>query len=122
MINKAIIVGNLGRDPEVKYTQNGTAVCNFSVATTYKAKDKEPTTEWHKVVAWGRLAEICGEYLTKGSQVYIEGRLQTRSWDDQDGNKRYTTEIVASEMKMLGGKGKSDNAPEQQPDSDDIPF
>ncbi len=108
-VNKAIIIGNLGQDPEVRYTQSGTAVANFSVATTEKWKDKDGNsqeqTEWHRIVAFARLAEICGEYLSKGSKVYIEGRIQTRQWEDKDGNKRYTTEIVAREMKMLDTKG-----------------
>ena len=111
MINKAILVGRLGRDPEVRYTGNGTAVANFTVATSERWKDKnsgdmQERTEWHRIVAFGRLGEICGEYLSKGRQVYIEGRLQTRSWE-QDGVKRYTTEIVASEMKMLGSKSSA---------------
>lgn len=106
MINKVILVGNVGRDPEIRYTPSGMAVANFSVATSEKWKDKnsgemQERTEWHRIVAWGRLGEICGEYLSKGRQVYIEGRLQTRSWE-KDGVTRYTTEIVANEMKMLG--------------------
>ena len=138
MINKAILIGNLGRDPEVRYTQNGMAVANFSIATSEKWKDKntgemQERTEWHRIVAFGKLGEICGEYLSKGRQVYIEGRLQTRSWE-QDGVTRYTTEIVASDMKMLGPKGAADSyrpashpkdAPEPsypEPQDDDIPF
>ena len=106
-VNKVILVGNLGRDPEIRYTQSGQAVCNFTLATTEsytpKGSDKrEDKTEWHRIVAWGRLAEICGEYLAKGKQIYVEGRLQTRDWEDRDGNKRYTTEIVAANMQMLG--------------------
>lgn len=108
MLNKATLIGRLGGDPEVRYTQSGTAVANFTVATSERWKDKDgqqqEQTEWHRIVAFARLGEICGEYLSKGSQVYIEGRIQTRSWDDKDGNKRYTTEIVAREMKMLGSK------------------
>ncbi len=108
-VNKAIIVGNLGRDPEMRYTQNNTPVATFSVATTDQWTDKngerQERTEWHRVVAWARLAEICGQYLQKGKQVYIEGRLQTREWEDQNGQKRYTTEIVAREMQMLGRAG-----------------
>ena len=108
-INKAIIVGRLGRDPEVRYTPDGTAVANFSVATSEEWKDKSTgekreRTEWHRVVAFRRLGEICGEYLSKGRQVYIEGRIQTRDWEDKDGVKRYTTEIVASQMQMLGSR------------------
>jgi single-strand DNA-binding protein len=111
-VNKAIIVGHLGRDPEVRYTAGGAAVVNFSVATTESWKDKQTgenteRTEWHRVVMFGRLAEIAGEYLKKGSQVYLEGRLQTRKWQDQGGQDRYTTEIVANDMQMLGGRGTS---------------
>ncbi len=110
MINKAILVGNLGRDPEMRYTQDGSAVANFSVATTERWTDRATNerreqTEWHRVVCFRRLAEICGEYLHKGSKVYIEGRLQTRSWEGQDGQTRYTTEVVAREMKMLDSRG-----------------
>ena len=109
-VNKAIIVGHLGRDPEMRYTAGGDAVANFSVATTESWKDKQTgenteRTEWHRVVMFRRLAEIAGEYLKKGSQVYIEGRLQTRKWQDQNGQDRYSTEIVANEMQMLGGRG-----------------
>jgi len=108
-VNKVILVGNLGRDPEVRYTKSGQAVASFSLATserwTGKDGNKEEKTEWHRIVAWGKLGEICGEYLSKGKQVYIEGRLQTREWDDKDGNKKQTTEIVASNMTMLGQAG-----------------
>ena len=107
-INKVIIVGNLGSDPELRYTGSGTAVCNLSVATSEKYKDRDgnevETTEWHRVVAWARLAEICGEYLKKGSQIYIEGSLQTRQYEDKDGVTKYSTEIKAREMQMLGGR------------------
>ncbi|MGD8742115.1 MAG: single-stranded DNA-binding protein [Granulosicoccaceae bacterium] len=108
-VNKAIILGHLGRDPEVRYTANGGAVANITVATTEAWRDKtsgeqQEKTEWHRVVFFGRLAEIVGEYLKKGSQVYIEGRLQTRKWQGNDGQDRYTTEIVANEMQMLGGR------------------
>ena len=114
-INKAIIVGNLGRDPEVRYFQDGTAVANFTVATSRRWKDRasgeqKEQTEWHRIVAFRRLAEICGEYLHKGKQVYIEGRLQTREWEDKDGNRRWTTEIVAQEMQMLGPKGSGQSS------------
>ena len=113
MINKVIIVGRLGRDPELRYTGSGTAVSSFSVATddswTDKSGDRQTRTEWHNVVAWSRLAEICGQYLNKGKLVYIEGRLQTREWEDRDGNRRWTTEIVASEMKMLSGPRDQDS-------------
>ncbi len=111
-LNKAILIGNLGRDPEVRYTQNGLAVATFSIATSEtwmnKNGEKETRTEWHRIVAFGKLGEICGEYLSKGKQVYIEGRIQTRDWEDKDGNKRYTTEIVASQMQMLGTRDSSD--------------
>lgn len=108
-INKVTIVGNLGQDPEVRYTTSGSAVTNISVATSESWKDKNTgedvvKTEWHRIVFFGRLAEIAGEYLKRGSQVYIEGKLQTRKWQDQNGQDRYTTEIVANEMQMLGGK------------------
>lgn len=108
-VNKVILLGNLGQDPEVRYTGNGTAVANMRLATTERYKDSNgewvDKTEWHSVVAWDRLAEICGEYLSKGSQVYFEGQLQTRSWEDRDGNKRYSTEVKVREMLMLGGRG-----------------
>ena len=109
-INKAIIIGNLGADPEVRYTPSNTAVCNITVATSEQWKDKQTgerqeKTEWHRIVMFNRLAEIAGEYLKKGSKVYIEGRLQTRKWQGQDGQDRYTTEIVANEMQMLDSRG-----------------
>lgn len=109
-INKVILIGNLGGDPEVKYTAGGSAVANVTIATSENWKDKttgenQERTEWHRVVFFGRLAEIAGEYLKKGSQVYVEGRLQTRKWQDKEGQDRYTTEIVANEMQMLGGRG-----------------
>ncbi|MBA3003844.1 MAG: single-stranded DNA-binding protein, partial [Desulfurivibrio sp.] len=111
MVNKVILIGNLGKDPEVRYSQAGAAIASFNVATTetWKKQDgsKEELTEWHRIVAFGRLGEICGEYLSKGSKVFIEGRLQTRKWDDKDGNTKYTTEIVAREMKMLSPRGSS---------------
>lgn len=147
-VNKVILIGNLGADPEVRYTPANTAVCNLSVATTDQWRDKqtgEPQekTEWHRVVMFNRLGEIAGEYLKKGSKVYIEGRLQTRKWQGQDGQDRYTTEIVANEMQMLDGRsgaaqmddGAYGNRPKQQPErsnqspapadddlADDIPF
>ncbi len=122
-VNKAIIIGRLGRDPELRYTPGGVAVANFSVATSEEWKDKDSgekreRTEWHRIVAFARLGEICGEYLAKGRQVYIEGRIQTRDWEDQNGVKRYTTEIVASQMQMLGGR---DNAGPARPESPPIP-
>jgi single-strand DNA-binding protein len=109
-VNKVILVGNLGRDPEVRYTSNGQAIANITVATSEQWKDKQSgqsqeRTEWHRVVMFGKLGEIAGEYLRKGSQVYIEGSLRTRKWQGQDGQDRYTTEIVADEMQMLGGRG-----------------
>ena len=141
-VNKVILVGNLGKDPELRYTPSGTAVCTFSLATTERFKNKQgeqqERTEWHNVVVWAGLAEICGKFLTKGKQVYIEGRIQNRSYDDRDGNKRYITEIVANEMQMLSRTGDQagfdkDSAPAKDynqtteepahynPD-DDIPF
>ena len=111
MVNRAILVGRLGRDPEIRYTNSGTAVANFSLATdevwTDQNKERQRRTEWHNIVAWSRLAEICGQYLSKGKLVYIEGRIQTREWDDRDGNKRRTTEVVASDMRMLGRKDEN---------------
>lgn len=115
-VNKVILVGNLGADPELRYTGSGTAVANFRLATSESYKDRDGNqvekTEWHQVVAWDRLAEICGEYLKKGKQVYIEGSLQTRQWEDKEGQTRYTTEVKAREMQMLGsrdGGGGSDD-------------
>jgi single-strand DNA-binding protein len=109
-VNKVILVGNVGRDPELRYTQGGQPVASFSVATNERFKDRDGNwkdrTEWHRIVAWARLAEICGEYLRKGSQVYIEGRIQTRDWEDKEGNKRQTTEVVALSMQMLGRRGE----------------
>ena len=110
-VNKVILLGNLGKDPEVKYTPQGTPVAKLTVATNYRYKDKneqwQDQTEWHNVVLWQRLAEIAGEYLKKGSKVYIEGRLQTRSWEDKQTNqKRYMTEIVANDLVLLGGRGE----------------
>ncbi len=108
-VNKVILIGNLGRDPEIRYTQDGNAVANFTLATSMEWRDKasgekREKTEWHRIVAFRKLGEICGEYLSKGKQVYIEGRLQTRSWE-QDGVTKYMTEVVASDMQMLGVKG-----------------
>lgn len=109
-LNKVMLIGNLGRDPEVRYTTSGTAVASFSLATTEKFKNKngewEEKTEWHNITLWGRLAEIAGEYLAKGKTVYIEGRLQTRKWQDRDGKDRYTTEIVGDKMQMLSARGE----------------
>ena len=114
-VNKVILVGNLGKDPEVRYMANGGAVCNATLATTESWKDKQSgeqkdKTEWHNIVFYRRLAEIAGEYLKKGSQVYIEGKLQTRKWQDKNGNDRYTTEIIANEMQMLGSRGGGGSA------------
>jgi single-strand DNA-binding protein len=132
MINKVILIGNLGDAPEVRFTQDGTPAASFTVATTERWKDKsgqaQEKTEWHKVVAWKRLAEICGEYLSKGSRVYIEGKLQTRKWQDKNGQDRYTTEIVANVMKMLSPRaqgGSSGGYPVGGDDpgvGEDIPF
>jgi single-strand DNA-binding protein len=136
-VNKIILIGNLGADPEVRYTPSGTAVANFNLATheqwTNKDGEKGERTEWHRIVAWGRLGEICGEYLRKGKQVYIEGRIQTRSWEDRDGNKRFTTEVIAQAMQMLGSpdykEGRAQSTDERFPSEepvtipeDDIPF
>ena len=139
-INKVILIGRLGSDPEVRYTPDGTAVANFSIATSDEWTDKSTNekkerTEWHRIVAWRRLGEICGEYLSKGKQVYIEGKLQTRSWE-KDGVTRYTTEIVASDVQFLGSRDSADTyrppGPTETPESsgpslpdkqdDDIPF
>jgi len=153
-VNKAIIVGNLGRDPELRYTQGGSPVCQLSIATTRaytnKNNDRIEETEWHRVVVWGKSAEHCNEYLSKGRQVYVEGRIQTRSYEDKDGVKRYSTEIVAESVQFLGrkpdgqgaqrqasgpagqqsagapdmpeGKGWNDNYIPSDPGDDDIPF
>lgn len=135
-VNKVILIGRLGADPEVRYTSDGKAVANFRMATsinfTNKNGEKTERTEWHRIVAFGKLGEICGEYLAKGKQVYIEGSIRTRSWDDKEGAKRYTTEIVASAMQMLGGPTQSGNLPAETevtpPEGsspaidDDIPF
>jgi single-strand DNA-binding protein len=122
-VNKVILVGNLGGDPEIRYTPNGTAVANFRIATTErfsnKNGEKESRTEWHRIVAWGRLAEICNEYLKKGKQVYVEGRIQTRQWEDKDGNKRSSTEIVANNMVMLGRAGDAGDVAAQEFQADE---
>ena len=138
-VNKVILIGNLGQDPELRYMPSGDPVANFSMATTDQFKDKDGNqqkkTEWHKIVAFKRLAEICGEYLKKGSPVYIEGRIQTRNWEDKDGIKRYSTEIIANSMQMLGRKGdtgdsdygqqppqQSGNSNKSEGSDDDLPF
>ena len=133
-VNKVILVGNLGKDPELRYTASGAAVANFSLATVnnFKNQDGEKETTWHNIVAWKQLAEICGKYLQKGKQVYIDGRIQHRSYDDKDGNKKYITEIVAENMQMLGSKSDTEQrsndtgnrSQTQEPfnPDDDIPF
>ena len=140
-INKAILIGRLGKDPEMKYTPSGTAVASFSIATNYSVKDGDGNytdkTDWHNIVVFGRRAEFAGEYLSKGRLVFIEGRIQTRSWEDQNGNKRYITEIVSSDVQLLGSKGDSgiketegtepetnaNDAPvKDEEESDDLPF
>ena len=124
-INKVILVGNLGKDPEVRYSPSGQAVANATLATSESWKDKntgekQERTEWHRVVFFGRLAEIAGEYLKKGAQIYVEGRLQTRKWQDKEGQDRYTTEIVANEMQMLGSRGGA-GAPADNSFNQDVP-
>ena len=138
-INKVILVGNLGKDPDMRYTAGGDAVANLSIATSESWNDnqtgeKKEKTEWHRVVFFRRIAEVCGEYLKKGSSVYIEGSLRTRDWEDDQGNKRYTTEIIGREMQMLGGRRSEDNMdqspqmnssspqPEEGLSDDEIPF
>jgi len=119
-VNKVILIGRLGKDPEMRYTSSGTAVVNFSLATNHFMKDQDGNnsdqTEWHQVVAFGRTAEVASEYLNKGKLVYIEGRLQTRSWDDQNGQKRYKTEVVCSNLQLLGSKGDSELPQEETPE------
>ncbi len=138
-VNKVILIGNLGSDPELRQTPSGTSVATFTLATNETWNDKEgqkqERTEWHRIVAWGRLAEICGQYLHKGRQVYIEGRLTTRSWEDKQGAQRKTTEVVAQNMQMLGsrgsdqggGSGGQEETPDFEADTvkiedDDLPF
>lgn len=145
-VNKVILVGNLGNDPEMRHIPSGAAVCEFRVATNESWNDREgkkqERTEWHRIVVWGKRAEICSRYLSKGRQVYLEGRLRTRSWEDREGNKKFTTEIVANDVQFLGGGGGggggrgggSDEPPPPMPDDygggfsggsgpdDDIPF
>ena len=128
MLNKVVLIGNLGQDPEVRYTQDGKPVCSLSLATSMKWKDKDgkqkTQTEWHRVVLWNKTAEIAQQYLYKGGRIYIEGRLQTRQWQDSDGNKRYTTEVIANQMKMLNAKKPGTVANESQGDMlpDEVPF
>lgn len=136
-VNKVILVGNLGKDPELRYTGSGTAVCNFSLATSDSYKDKDgnvvETTEWHNIVAWQNLAEICAKYLKKGSQIYVEGLLQTRSYEDKEGVTKYITEVKMREMTMLGGASGESSSPASNPQAkkavftvfepdDDLPF
>lgn len=139
MVNKVILVGNLGRDPELKYTAGGQAVATLNLATSRRFKDRDGNqqeqTEWHRIVAWGRTAEVVNQYARKGRQLYVEGRLQTRQWEDRDGHKRYTTEVVADSIQLLGprggsseggggGGGESSYAEPTEPPitDDDIPF
>ena len=113
-VNKAILIGNLGRDPELRHTQSGQAVVNFSIATsenwTDKSGEKQERTEWHRIVAWGKTGELCAQYLSKGRTVYVEGRIQTREWEDREGQKRTTTEINAQTVTFIGGRGDSGGA------------
>lgn len=124
-VNKVILVGNLGKDPEVRHLENGAAVANFSIATTESYKDKsgnrQDQTEWHNIVLWRGLAQIAEKYLKKGSQIYVEGKLRTRSWQDKDGNTRYTTEIVGDQMTMLGGRSNSNGGQTPSPSIDSEP-
>ena len=125
-VNKVILVGNLGQKPEMRYTATQTAVANLSIATTESWKDKESgenrdKTEWHRVVFFGNLAEIAEKYLDKGSSVYVEGKIQTRKWQDKDGNDRYTTEVLGNQLTMLGSRSSSDNS-NQMENSSDTPF
>ena len=113
-VNKVIILGRLGQDPELKYTPSGAAVCNFSLATSESWNDKatgqkQERTEWHRIVVWGKLAELCNQYLSKGRQAFVEGKIQTRSWEDKEGNKRYTTEISAQTVQFIGGQAGASN-------------
>jgi single-strand DNA-binding protein len=131
-LNRVTLIGNLGRDAELRYTQNQQPVATFTLATserwTDKQGQKQERTEWHRIVAWGRLAEFCSEYLRKGRQVFVEGRLQTRQWDDKEGNKRSTVEIVARSILLLGSRSEGDRGPEEGPieemesPEEDIPF
>jgi single-strand DNA-binding protein len=131
MLNKVMLIGNLGADPETRFTQDGTCVCNLRLATTEKFKNRngeqQEKTEWHRVVLWGRLGEIANQYLSKGRQVYIEGKIETRKWQDKDGNDRYTTEIRALNMQMLGSRGgdvgeRASAPPQKAAASVDDPF
>lgn len=139
-VNRVLLMGNLGADPEVRFTPSGQAVANFRIATneswTDKSGQKQERTEWHRIVVWGKLAELCGEYLKKGRQCFVEGRLQTREWTDKENKKNYTTEIVANNVQFIGGRDGASSGPRAQqegppppmaedmgpPPSDDIPF
>ena len=141
-VNKVILIGNLGRDPELRYTQSGQAVVNFPIATsenwTDKSGERQERTEWHRIVVWGRVGENCAQYLSKGRTVFVEGRLQTREWEDKEGNKRYTTEVNANNVQFLGGPrsesgggggggapsggGEQGGSGTPGPSGDDIPF
>jgi single-strand DNA-binding protein len=123
MVNKVILIGNLGADPELRYTGSGTPVADLRLATSRKWTDKsgnqQEDTQWHRIVVWGKQGETCKEYLSKGRQVYVEGRLQTRQWEDRDGNKRWTTEVVAENVRFLGGKGGGGGGYDGPPPPDD---
>ena len=130
-VNKVILIGNLGRDPELRYLPNGDPVAKFTLATNYRFKDREgqwqDKTDWHNIVVFRRQAEVCNEYLKKGSPIYVEGRIQTRSWEDKDGNKKYMTEIIAQSVNMLGRKGEpEEEVPEEvtetKTEDEDLPF
>ena len=130
-VNKVILIGNLGKDPDLRYLPSGQAVAKFPLATGMKWKDKDgqlqERTDWHNIVAFGRQGEVCNEYLKKGSPVYVEGRIQTRSWEDKDGNKKYMTEIITQSVRMLGRKGEpqeevSEEVAETKTEDEDLPF
>jgi single-strand DNA-binding protein len=124
-LNKVLLIGHLGNDPEIRSTQSGQSVCNFSLATNRRWRDKngenKEETEWHRVVVWGRQGENCKEYLKKGRQIFLEGRVQTRQWEDRDGNKRYTTEIIADTVNFLGGGGRGASGGEDFAPSPEAP-
>jgi len=124
-LNKVMVIGRLGKDPELRYTPGGASVCNFSVATseswTDKSGQKQEKTEWHRIVVWGKLAELCNQYLAKGRQCFVEGKLQTRSWDDQQGNKKYTTEVMANTVQFLGGAQTNAGGPSAHNDMNQAP-
>jgi single-strand DNA-binding protein len=123
-VNKVILLGRLGKDPEMKYTPNGNAVCNFSIATSEtwndKSGQKQERTEWHRIVVWGKLAELCNQYLKKGREAFVEGKLQTRSWDGNDGQKRYTTEILADNVRFVGGQAQAGSYTDRSNGYDDM--